>query len=237
MDAPEVLKQDIRQHALEKLGFALMGVASPEEFPRYPKVVGNFDRESVFPDPSEVFPQCRSVIVVALHTRDDIFDTIVHNERLFAGVYHELIHRRLYQLVQFIADLGYEARLAEKISYKRAAILAGIGRVGKNTLVTHADLGSNIRLGVILTDAVLAQEPPSDPFAGEFCGDCQLCIDACPVGAVRPYAVDFGLCTIPKLFESSDERARQRARELHKHLSSEALTECNLCQKVCPYNH
>ncbi len=233
---PEELKEQISRHEMEELGFALIGVVKSETFRLHPPVVGSFGREAVFPHPDEVFPQCRSVIVVAMKTRDDIYDTILYRERLFAGVYDEIIHHRLYKLCHFVEDLGFGARLGEKISYKRAAVLAGIGHVGKNTLITRTDVGSNIRLGVVLTDADLPADESNDPFAKTVCGSCQRCIEACPAGAVTPYSVDFSVCAIPKLFDASDEQAREWARGLHKHVSTEAVIECNLCQKACPYN-
>ena len=233
----ENLKEKIREYTREKLGFSLFGVSSPGEFRKYPRVVGDFGGkkiESQFPD--EVMPECRAVIVLGMESKTDIFDTIISEERLRASFYHEVIHYRLYLLREFLRKQGYEALIPEKVSHKRAAILGGLGEPGKNTLVTNSDLGSNFRIGVLLTTLDLSPDPPGNPFNSEICGDCEKCLTSCPVEAITPYNVDFSRCIIPKLDLEKKTEEGEKAYNLHKHLSPTAFIECNICQKACPYN-
>ncbi|MEM9660755.1 MAG: tRNA epoxyqueuosine(34) reductase QueG [Planctomycetota bacterium] len=116
------------------------------------------------------------------------------------------------------------------VSERELASRAGIGWVGKNTLVIHPRIGSWFFLGGILT--TLPLEPPAEhrPIR-DHCGTCTRCIDACPTDAITPYSVDASRCisylTIehrspidPVFFESIGNR----------------IAGCDICQDVCPHN-
>lgn len=101
----------------KQLGFSLFRVTNPGEFQKYPKVTGEFgDNEVEFHNPDEIMKECRSVIVLGMESKTDIFDCVILNETIRAQFYHEIIHHRLGLLKEYIEKKGYAAVIAEEIS-------------------------------------------------------------------------------------------------------------------------
>jgi epoxyqueuosine reductase len=105
---------------------------------------------------------------------------------------------------------------------------AGLGAVGKNTLLIERGVGSWLLLGEIITTLKLE---PSQPARPDPCGSCTRCIDACPTGAITPWSVDATKCISYLTIE-------------HRSLVNEDLFPgaggwifgCDICQEVCPHN-
>jgi len=105
---------------------------------------------------------------------------------------------------------------------------AGIGWVGKNTLVIHPRLGSWLLLGEVLTTIELPQDEPIT----DHCGTCTRCIEACPTGAItEPYKLDARRC----ISYLTIEHAGGIPDEFHEPIG-EWLYGCDICQDVCPHN-
>src|SRR5712692_7104081 len=110
---------------------------------------------------------------------------------------------------------------------REAAARAGVGFYGKNTLLITRRFGSWVVLGTVVTDVELEPTPP----LSLDCGECRLCIDACPTGALdEPGVLDATRClsywtqapgTIPEPYR--EELAAQ-------------VYGCDICQDVCPWN-
>jgi epoxyqueuosine reductase len=118
------------------------------------------------------------------------------------------------------------------ISERTAAQRAGLGWVAKNTLLIHPELGSWIFLAVILTTLELAPTAgPEGPIA-DLCGNCTLCIDACPTQAItEPYVLDARRCISYLTIElrgSVPEELRSGAGQM--------IFGCDICQDVSPWN-
>ncbi|MFO8061153.1 MAG: 4Fe-4S double cluster binding domain-containing protein [Bacillota bacterium] len=230
----------MREKLLEQvsgMGLALVGVADPREFERHPRVRRTSISEEYWPRPREVWRNCRSVIVVGLYCPEEVFDALVRYGDRRAIFYAEIITSSLRRIGDWMRERGWEARIAQDISHKRAAILAGLGHPGRNTLVANPRYGSNLRFGVLLTDAELPFDEGNDPLAAELCRDCRRCEQVCPSGAISNYHLDFSRCLIPAAEgwpEWDEERAlaARRMQRRGEHLE----VECNLCQKMCPLN-
>jgi epoxyqueuosine reductase QueG len=179
---------DVKEKA-HSLGFDLCGIASVERFSDMP----------VLSNPASILPSCRSVIVVArkflsgtTRAASTIPYTIIRNHL------SRTIDEMTVDLSYFLEDRGmiglptgaiepcnYSAELQKTmglISLKNAAHQAGLGVIGKNTLLITPPYGNMVWLGAVLTDAQLEPDPilQQSPCRTQ----CRLCLEACPVGAL-----------------------------------------------------
>lgn len=123
--------------------------------------------------------------------------------------------------VRFFVDSGV---VAEKVWAQRC----GLGWQGKNTLLIHPRAGSFFFIGILLTD--LSPEP--DEAGKDHCGNCDLCIRACPVGALDPsYQLNPGRCLSYHTIESDQPLPEFIKEHLNHHVYG-----CDICQEVCPCN-
>ena len=111
--------------------------------------------------------------------------------------------------------------------HKSAAVAAGLGWIGKSALFVSQKHGPRVRLATVLTDAEL----PCDAIPMESrCGDCDLCVKACPSGAI------LGRNYLPGM-ERSDifdaEKCSRHMKQAFGHIGRGAV--CGLCVKACPY--
>src|SRR5207247_300463 len=103
----------------------------------------------------------------------------------WAADYHGVVGRRLERLASAVRELVPDSRTrcyvdAGPVPERELAQRAGLGWIGKNTMLVHPKLGSFTFIGVILTDAALA---PDAPFEADRCGTCTRCLEACPTAA------------------------------------------------------
>ena len=244
------------------LGFDLCGVAPAEPFEelaRLPEWLErghagemNYLRDPRRSDPSLVVEAARSVVVVGINYRtrqpystevpkspDDETPRGWISRYAWGDDYHDVLKNKLDALVdamhEEISD-PFEARAyvdTGPIVERIAAHHAGLGWLAKNTMLINQGLGSWLFLGVIIT--TLDLEPslrPSDSLPADLCGQCSLCIDACPTGAItEPYVLDARRCisylTIELRGAIPDELRPGVGR---------MVFGCDICQDVCPWN-
>jgi epoxyqueuosine reductase len=186
-------------------------------------------------DPTRVLPGARSVVCVALNyfqgePEDDSWRPVARYAR--GRDYHDVIGPRLERLAAHLAGAaGARSRGyvdTGPVLERDLAARAGLGWIGKNTMLLHPRLGSWFFIGVLLTTAELAHDEP----LADRCGTCRACLDACPTGAfVAPYVLDARRCVSYLTIEHRGEIAR----EAHAGMAGWQFG-CDVCQEVCPWN-
>jgi len=193
-------------------------------------------------DPRHLLESARSVVAVALsylHPEpgpveggDGLRGQIARYAR--AEDYHLVLKRRLGALAERIqAGLGRE--VAYRVCVDSAPLLeralgarAGLGFVGKNSLLITPGVGSYTLLGELLLDVEIV---PGQPI-GSRCGACRLCIDACPTGAIiDEYKIDARRCISYLTIENTGPIPVQ-----FRQAMGTWIFGCDLCQEVCPWN-
>ncbi|SEC36626.1 tRNA epoxyqueuosine(34) reductase QueG [Pseudomonas anguilliseptica] len=148
--------------------------------------------------------------------------------------YHKLIRKRLQQLAeriqQQIGPLGFRAFVdSAPVLEKAIAEQAGLGWIGKNTLVLNRKAGSYFFLGELFVDLPLPVDPPH---ASGHCGRCTACMDICPTAAfVGPYVLDARRCISYLTIELKGSIPE----ELRAPIGNRVFG-CDDCQMVCPWN-
>ena len=193
-------------------------------------------------DVRRVVPSARTVIVTAtVYNTDHPYSTEcadpsrAHVARYAWGDdYHDVIGGRLDELLDWMRRSStepFEARAyvdTGPVQERVYARHAGIGWIGKNTCVINPKLGSWIFLGEIICSLPLDADRP----AFDQCGECTLCIEACPTRAiVAPGALDSTRCISYLTIEHRSEIPDELGRSAGPHAYG-----CDVCQEVCPWN-
>jgi len=251
----------IEAHA-KSLGFDLCGVVRAEQFPELAQTElwlarGYAGEMKYLADPrrrelAAAMPGLCSVIVCALNYNTDFpGSTEVPGTRgaedprgwisryAWGADYHHVLPGKLAALGEALRgrfNEPFEARIYTDTGPVQERILAkyaGLGWLGKNTLLLNRRLGSWIFLGAILTTLDLAATleeaalPPPD-----LCGSCRRCIDACPTGAfVAPYVMDARRCISYLTIELRGSIPHEFREPMGRHVFG-----CDICQDVCPWN-
>ncbi len=184
-------------------------------------------------DPALLVEGARSVIVCAMSYKHPPTTGIASRIASYARGrdYHPVLKAKLHELLTYIRELHPQAsgRVfvdTAPILEKSWAVEAGVGRIGRHSLLIVPRLGSFVVLGVIVTDIALDPDPPLrilDP-----CGSCRACIDACPISAIGDdRTIDASLCIARRTIETEtgDEG------DLHGWIFG-----CDTCQLACPHN-
>ncbi|MEX0876669.1 MAG: tRNA epoxyqueuosine(34) reductase QueG, partial [Phycisphaerales bacterium] len=149
--------------------------------------------------------------------------------------YHKLMKKRLVRLLLELKEAFPEADFkafvdTAPVPERELAQRAGIGWVGKHTLIIHPKLGSYLFLGGIVT-TLEATAPPEQETVSDHCGSCTRCIDACPTDAITPHRVDARRCISYLTIEHREPIERELASKM-----GDWIYGCDICQEVCPHN-
>jgi epoxyqueuosine reductase len=189
-------------------------------------------------DPHEIFPQARSVVVVALnyftpHQHQQSSTTGKVSRYAWGDDYHDVVKEKLLSLLAWIKEVepSAEGKVCVDIQPtmdKAWAVRAGLGWLGKHSNVITPEHGSWVFIGELLLNLDLEHDRER---IEDHCGTCTLCIDACPTAAItEPYVVDSNKCISYATIEL-------RAPELPEEMDlSGWLYGCDVCQDVCPWN-
>lgn len=147
--------------------------------------------------------------------------------------YHDVMREKLRQLLAFIQSrypevTGRGFADSAPVLERFWAAQAGLGFIGKNSLLIIPGKGSYLFLGELIIDMVLDYDVPIT----RNCGKCRRCLDGCPTGAiVRPHCVNANKCISYQTIENRGEIASEVLP-----LLSNNVYGCDICQKVCPWN-
>lgn len=245
------LASDLKAQALNE-GFDLVGIAAAGEVRgvdalrrwltagMHGEMAYMETTADVRSDVRRLLPGCRSVIAVALsyHTslpesRSSTDSGAVWISRYAWGRdYHRILKKKLIRIGRRLAEhhpgAGWRACVDTAPALEREwAARAGLGWIGKNTMLINRRLGSELFLGLLLTDIEL--EP--DATAPEHCGRCTICLDACPTDAFpEPRLLDARRC----IAYVTVEHRGPIAENLEVPLGNMAAG-CDICNEVCPF--
>lgn len=218
------VKEQVREMILNS-GADVCGIANIESFSDAPKGF----------HPSDIFADCKSVVVYGLSLPRGLTKV---DSRLIYGHFNEFNCSQLDLIalkaakqieqefggnaVPLPSDDPYDSWVPETmeghglLSLKHAAVAAGLGTLGKNTLLLNSQYGNWLTLGAVLTGLDL----PSDPPAETICiPGCDLCIKNCPVQAINGTSVVQKKCRL----HTYGTNAR-----------GFGTVNCNQCRTVCP---
>jgi len=249
----EALLQKIRGWAQE-LGFQQLGVADIDMSAHAPYLdqwlASNFHGEMEYMqrhrdlrvDPQRLQPGTLRVLSVRMDyslSREQSLDPLRQREKAYISRYargrdyHKLIRKRLQQLAERISEevgeFGYRAFVDSAPVLERAmAEKAGLGWIGKNTMLINKKAGSWFFLGELFTDLPL----PLDEQDSAHCGSCRACLDICPTQAfVGPNQLDARRCISYLTIELNGSIPV----ELREAIGNRVFG-CDDCQLICPWN-
>jgi len=148
--------------------------------------------------------------------------------------YHIVLAERLERLLAWIrehTDLAFDARIfvdKHHVQERAFALHAGLGWIGKNTMLLNRDIGSWTFLAGMAVSLDLELDTPAD----DGCGACTMCLDACPTGAlVDERELDATRCISYLTIENKGPIPEEARLGVGDHIYG-----CDVCQDVCPYN-
>ncbi|MCK4661104.1 MAG: tRNA epoxyqueuosine(34) reductase QueG [Phycisphaerae bacterium] len=190
--------------------------------------------------PSRILEGARSMVVVAHPYRRQVPDrrdsSPCGRVAMYAWGkdYHKVVRRKLFAVCDRLREEiphPFETRVCvdtAPIVERALAARAGIGWIGKNTMVIDPQVGSYFFVGVIATTLELVADVP----IGDQCGSCTRCLQACPTGALlRPYEMDASRCVSYLTIELRESIPQELQAAM-----GDWVFGCDMCQEVCPYN-
>jgi len=214
---------EIKKFVLDS-GADMCGIASAERFTNAP---AGFH-------PKDIYPDCQSVVVFIIQMPEEIVlgsnpipythtADLLYNEldRIGLGL-TRYISKMGSGAVPVPSDVPYlfwdESRMHGQaiLSLRHAGFLAGLGILGKNTLLINPVLGNMVYIGAVLTNLFLEQDPLTKNIR---CPEnCRICLDSCPQQALNGFTVNQKLC---------------RQISFYRHERGFDVYDCCECRKKC----
>jgi epoxyqueuosine reductase len=197
-------------------------------------------RQEAYAHPRHVLDGVRSILMLGLPYRTAEPAPLAQGQGRIsryawgAEDYHDLVHERLKRLIAWLTAREPSAKVRGVVDTaplleREFAQLAGLGWIGKHTLLINKPAGSYFFLAALLTDQQLVAD---EPFAADHCGTCRACLDACPTEAFpQAYVLDASRCISYLTIELRDSIPA----ELRPGIG-DWLFGCDVCQDVCPWN-
>jgi epoxyqueuosine reductase len=149
--------------------------------------------------------------------------------------YHKVVKKKLVELMKFLKEEAGE--IHGRVFVDSAPVMerawarnAGLGWIGKNSLLLNRKMGSFYFLAELIVDIELEFD---NPYPDDFCGTCTRCVDACPTDAIfQPYQVDASRCIS---YFTIELKSAQIPYPEPEHFQ-DWIFGCDICQDVCPWN-
>jgi epoxyqueuosine reductase len=250
MTAASEISLSIKNEAL-RLGFSACGFAKVEALPEDAKILSEWLKKSHHAgmqymenyfekrtNPGLLVPGSKSVISLLLNyysnKKQKDLDAPLISKYAYGVDYHFVMKAKMKSLYAFINEnfgpidgrvFVDSAPVLDRVWAKKA----GLGWIGKHSNLINRELGSFVFIGELIIDLELDYNkiPESD-----FCGDCTICIDACPTEAILDNrTLDSKKCISYLTIEN-----RKEIPEEFKGRMENRAFGCDICQDVCPWN-
>ncbi len=240
----------IKKYAAE-VGFDLCGFAQARSLEEHRNIIANWTLAGMNGDmaylgqnigkridPRILVPGARSIIVTGLNyyteKKQGGNGVPVISRYAYGANYHYVIKSKLNRIISFIKDIHPEA--SGKAFVDTAPLLekawgkeAGLGFPGRHSVLINKELGSFFFLGIIVMNIDLEYDKPATK---DYCGSCNLCVGACPTGAINSdRTIDSRKCIAFLTLESKTSIPDDLSNKLEGRIFG-----CDRCQEVCPWN-
>ena len=189
-------------------------------------------------NPSILFPGAKSLVVTGMNyyseNKQKLPGVPVISRYAYGIDYHDAISPRLEKLLTYVKSIVPEAEgkpyadsgpLLEKAWAKEA----GLGWQGRHSIMINKAIGSFFFIGILILNVKVDYD---HPFSGEFCGECRLCIDSCPTGAINDdRTIDARKCIANLTIENRGPIPEGIIPKLGGRVYG-----CDRCQEVCSWN-
>ena len=188
-------------------------------------------------DVKQMVEGARSVVVCAVSYKSDVSGGYGKEDRCKVTSYacnrdyHKSLKKMLQSLLKELQKIYPELKGracvdSAPILEKQYAVEAGLGWIGRQSLLLTPEFGSYVLLGELVLDCEV--DTYDEPMQSVGCGECRRCMDACPVGAiVEPMTIDTARCISCQTIEKVGEGTTPL---------NGWIFGCDECQNCCPYN-
>lgn len=189
-------------------------------------------------DPSLLVDDAKSVIVVLLNYFPSTNYNDPNKPRIakyaYGSDYHYVIKSKLEKLLSYLKE--FDNSIEGRCFVDSAPVLehtwaceAGLGWIGKNSLLITKNWGSYVFIGELIINKELEYDIPNTK---SYCGKCSACIDSCPTSAiVEPKIIDARKCISYNTIELKDDIPSEIINQI-----GNSIYGCDICQDVCPWN-
>jgi len=250
-----ISQDEIKARAI-RLGFSFIGFTPAEQTPHFSQYVDFISNHAlgdlVFlskpyvitgrENPATLLDNAKTIIILGV-----CYPSINKNRRQYKNTdgaissyavlpdYHNLLREKataLMKELELSADTAIHWRIfidSGPMMEKDMAYAAGLGWIGKNAVCIHPDYGSFFFICCVLTDLGLKQNKIAP--VRDLCGDCELCVQACPTGCINDHQIDVTRCISYLTTEHNGIIPRNLRSQIGNHIFG-----CDICQSDCPHN-